>query len=388
MSALRAGAVGLSFVVLAFAAGEAAGQTAPAAALDVAISRLGDFDYGVRMEAARTVRRAKPEEAGPALEAAVRGHRDEYVRFRAMVILSGMAEARMGPISRAMIGERNDRLRTVAYQWFEHHPDREILPTLVAALPKETSEFVRPALTRAIAAHDDPRAGAALTPLVMRGDDLFRGALIEALGDYRATYAVAPLIDVARLDGPLQDDAITALGKIGDVRARVPLSQIQPKVDPEIQPTLSAAFCLLGTGCDAAEDYLKKTLAFAAASNDAPLLRGVAHALGVLASQERPWALTALFDAGAAASGDAVRAPVALALGAVSLRQPNLVIDAVAGRKDLAAAVDLLQDAFDMLSEDFEEEQFCGAVLRAYWDAAPGSARRDATQRLIDKLEF
>ena len=32
-------------------------------------------------------------------------------------------------------------------------------------------------------------------------------------------------------------------------------------------------------------------------------------------------------------------------------------------------AITLLQDAFDMLAEDFEEEQFYVAVRRAYWDA-------------------
>ena len=61
----------------------------------------------------------------------------------------------------------NDRLRTVAYSFFEHHPDRALVGDLLAALDKEQGEFVRPALVRALAAHgavyDDPRisAGAA-----------------------------------------------------------------------------------------------------------------------------------------------------------------------------------------------------------------------------------
>ena len=46
---------------------------------------------------------------------------------------------------------------------------------------------MRPSLTRALAAQSkDPRARAVLAPLVLRGDDFFRSAVIEALGDYTA----------------------------------------------------------------------------------------------------------------------------------------------------------------------------------------------------------
>ena len=39
---------------------------------------------------------------------------------------------------------------------------------------------------------------------VGRGQDFFRSAVIEALGDYRAAYAVEPLMAIAQLAGPLQ----------------------------------------------------------------------------------------------------------------------------------------------------------------------------------------
>ncbi len=61
------------------------------------------------------------------------------------------------------------------------------------------------------------------------------------------------------------------------------------------------------------------------------------------------------------------------------------VLDARAERD---GAIDLLRDAFDMLEEDFEEEQFYVAVRRAYWAAPAGSPRRALAARLIDKLEF
>ena len=76
---------------------------------------------------------------------------------------------------------------------------------------------MRPALTRAIAAHgSEPRARAALVPLVARGDNYFRGAVIEALGDYNGNYALAEITEVAKLDGRCRTTRFTALGKIGD----------------------------------------------------------------------------------------------------------------------------------------------------------------------------
>ena len=58
----------------------------------------------------------------------------------------------------AALADKNDRLRTVAYAYFEHNPDKAIVPRLLDALNSEESEFVRPALTRALAAYgDDPR---------------------------------------------------------------------------------------------------------------------------------------------------------------------------------------------------------------------------------------
>src|SRR6185503_9962390 len=102
----------------------------------------------------------------------------------------------------------NDRLRAVAYNYFAHHPDRGMVAGFLAALDKEQAEFVRPALVRALAAHgDDPRVRATLLREVGRGEDFFRGAVIEALGDFKAAYGFDALVDVAKIEGPLQDDA-------------------------------------------------------------------------------------------------------------------------------------------------------------------------------------
>jgi hypothetical protein len=65
-----------------------------------------------------------------------------------------------------------------------------------------------------------------------------------------------------------------------------------------------------------------------------------------------------------------------------------LILDAIEGRTDIAAAAELLRDAFDQLSEDFEEERFFVTVRTAYWAAAPDSPRRRAAEKLIEVLEF
>ena len=148
---------------------------------------------------------------------------------------------------RGLLADRNDRVREVAYRWFERHPDPALHDTLLAALNTEQAEFVRPALVRALAAHADTAAvQRALIAEAGRGLDFFRSAVIEALGEHRATYAVDAIIPIVSLDGPLQDDAILALGRIGD-RAALPALASLTKVPPEVAPSLQAAQCLLGT---------------------------------------------------------------------------------------------------------------------------------------------
>ena len=360
-----------------------------AADLQAAIDHLGSFDFPVRMEASRTVRRAPADQAVPMLSKSARSHTDEYVRYRALTLLAGFGDAGVSAVMRDVKDDRNDRLRTVVFAWYEHSTDPGVLPSLIEGLQKERSEFVRPALIRAIAAHGtDPRARAALTPLVARGDDYFRGAVIESLGDYDGKYALAEITEVAKNEGPLQDDAITALGKIGDASTVAFLATLQKTAPREVQPTIFAAMCLLGSGCPAAEEYLRKTLTFAAATDGyAALLRGAVHATGLLAGRGQASAMTTLFDIGNTAR-EGAREPIALGVGLIALRRPAVILSAIEARKDRAASIELLRDAFDMLNEDFEEERFYVEVRRAYWAAAAGSTRRQVAEAIIQKLEF
>ena len=382
--------IALAFVLLF--SGQAS-QDAPLAAvsrseLGAAIDQLGSLEFPVRTEASRVVRRTPPAQAVPALIEAAASHRDGYVRFRALVLLTGFNDARAETLMLQLLKDPNDRVRTVAYGWFGEHRNPEALAVMLDALDDEASEFVRPTLTRAVAAYDTPDVTKAMTALVLKGQDFFRSIVIEALGDQRATYAVGPIAGVARLDGPLQDDAVLAIGKIGDKTQLSLLAELQRSAPRENQPAIAAAICLLGVNCAAHERYLAEMLTFAIENPDyQPMLRGAANGLSALAVAGRPSALETLVDAGLP-SRDPARAAIALAIGTVALRNASALLDWTAGRDDAQAVAELLRESFDMLEEDLEEERFYVTVRRRYWQAPDGSALRRAAETLIRVLEF
>ena len=132
-----------------------------AAVLQAAIDKLGKLDYQTRVEASATLRRAPAAAVVPMLVEAARRHADGYVRFRALVLLSGFNDPKTRPVFLDALADENDRLREVAYAYVEDHPDPALAPKLLQALDREQAEFVRPALIRAIAAHGaDPKVQA------------------------------------------------------------------------------------------------------------------------------------------------------------------------------------------------------------------------------------
>ena len=354
-----------------------------------AIDRLGTLEFPVRMEAARTIRRASAAIAVPALTDAAAKHQDGYVRFRALVLLSGFNDPRTRELMGRMLEEKNDRLRAVAYAFFEHNTDTAALPRLLDALAREESEFVRPALTRAVAAYgSDPRARDTIVGLIGRGQDFFRSAVIEAVGDYKGAYAFDALSAVAKLEGPLQDDAVLALGKIGDKRALATFAALQRSARRDLQPSVAAAICLIGVNCASHEGYLAETLKFSMANAGfQELLRAAAGGLAALAVGGNEGAMRTLLEAGGP-SRDPARAAIALALGTVALRNTPLTLKVLEREKDRDAPLVLLREAFDMLEEDFIEERFFVTVRRSFWQAAAGSTARSAAEALIRKLEF
>ena len=392
------------FAVGLAAAGDALAQAAPpptnaapergpqalsSEAIQAAIDSLGNLDFSIRMNASRTLRRAPAAAVVPALIRAVESHKDQFARFRALVLLTAFNDGRTAEVVREIVSNPNDRLRTVAYMYYERHPAAAIVPMLLKALEREESEFVRPALIRALAAQaNDPRVRETLLVEVGRGQDYFRSAVIEALGDYRATYALEPLMTIARLVGPLQADAVIALGKLKDQRAMEALASLQRSAPRDSQPTIAAAICLLGTNCEAHVGYLIETLRFAEKSPGfQELLRNTVAGLVALANSGNTQALTALFEVGTTAV-DPPRAPMALGIGTVAIRNTPLMLSFLEKYKDADAAISLIAEGFDMLEEDYAEESFFAAVRRGYWQAPEGSATRSVGQALIDKLEF
>jgi len=144
-------------------------------------------------------------------------HADGYVRFRALTLLTGYNDPRTLDAMTAAMVSPNDRLREVAYGYFEMNPNPALAPKMLAALDKEEGEFVRPALIRALAAiPQNLKIIDALMRDAMRGVDFFRSTVIEAIGDYKVSLAMPRLVEIAKIEGPLQD----ALA--GHVTARLP----------------------------------------------------------------------------------------------------------------------------------------------------------------------
>jgi len=378
-----------SFVIAPASAQERGPVPASPEQIRAAIGKLADLDYATRMGAGRTIRRAPAAQVVPALLQAVNEHADGFVRFRSLILLTGYSDPRIEDVMENALVSPNDRIREVGYAYFELHPKPALAARMLAALDKEEGEFVRPALVRALAALPrDQKITDALVRDAGRGLDYFRSTVIEAIGDYKIAGAIPKLTEIAKIDGPLQDDAATALGKIGDKTALNTLAQLQQSAPKETQPAIAASICLMGTNCLAHIGYLEKTLNFADTyPGYQDLVRGASAGLGHIARQGNEEALRILFDVGIP-SQDPLRAPVTLAIGLVALRNTPLLLKTLQARPDRDAAIGLVAEAFDMLEEDLEEERFFVAIRKEYWAAADGSPMRKLCEQLINKLDF
>jgi hypothetical protein len=359
---------------------------AGAADLKTHVGNLASIDYPTRMNAARMVRRADAAVAVAALREAVAGHSDEFVRYRAFILLSSFNDRATGELVRTLLRDRNDRLRESAYKWLELHPDPSMTSTLLAALQTEQAEFVRPALVGAIAAlGDNPQVQRALVPEVTRGVDFFRGAAIDSLGRHKASYAADAIAGVAALEGPLQDDAVLALGRIGGPRARTALAAFKT-APASLIPTILAAQCLMGQPCEAVIKGLVEGVTAAGAS--AATVRASVTALSALVANGNEAATAALVALGGQGAG--ARDQAALGMAAAAVRNPEYVIAWLEASADplRAAAVALLKQGFEDLEEDFGEEQFFATARAFYWKSPDGSSGRNLAAALIQQLEF
>lgn len=356
--------------------------------LSTQIGNLSSLDYATRTKAAQAIRRLPAAEAVPALVDAVKKHPDEFVRYRAFIVLSSFNDRGTADLVRGLVRDANDRLREVAFKWLEAHPDPGMVPTLLSSLQSEQAEFVRPAVVSALAAlGDDARVQKALLGEIGRGLDFFRGAVIEALGRRRAAYALDGIAPVAKLQGPLQDDAVISLGRIGGPRALVTLTALSAdSPSPALALTLRASRCMAGEQCDAAIEAI--TAAVAAPTVSAAVLRAGMAGLTAIATTGNQPATTALVTL--ASRGGVVRDQAAIGLGTVAVMDPDFTIAWLdrTSQQTREIAIALLKDGFDDLEEDFGEEQFYAAARATYWKAADGSDTRALSSLLIQRLEF
>lgn len=364
-----------------------AGQ-APATDLQTNIARLSSLDYATRMNAARAIRRLPAAEAVPGLVQAVQKHSDEFVRYRAFILLSSFNDRGTGDLVRGLLRDANDRLREVAYKWLEATPDPATAPALLSSLQTEEAEFVRPAMVSALAAlGDDMRVQRALLGEIGRGLDFFRAAVIDALGRRRAGYALDGIAAVAKTPGPLQDDAVIALGRIGGPRALAVLKPLAAESPSQaLALTLHAAQCLAGEACEAAIKTIVE--AVTAPSVSAAVIRAGFSGLTAIAAGANQAATGALMIV--AERGGVLRDQSAIGIGTVAVMNPDFILGWLDRMPQASreAAITLLKDGFDDLEEDFGEEQFFAATRAVYWKAADGSATRSLSSLLIQRLEF
>jgi HEAT repeat protein len=228
----------------------------------------------------------------------------------------------------------------------------------------------------------------ALTGLVLKGQDFFRSAVIEAIGDYKGAYALPTLIQVAKLDGPLQDDAVLSIGKIGDKKSVETLAALQRSAPKNVQPTIAAAICLLGINCSSHQSYLEESLKFSMETDGyRDLLHASTRGLAALGIAGNADAVSQLIEYGGP-SRDPGRAAIALALGAVALRNTPLFLKVLQAEADPKPGILLLGESFDMLEEDLEEERFYATVRRGYWAAPENAPARRIAEALIQTLDF
>ncbi len=237
---------------------------------------------------------------------------------------------------------------------------------------------MRPALTRALAAHGVKTAAVreTMTGLVMKGQDIFRAAVIEALGDYRGAYALAAdhrgrqarrsAAGRCRAGDRADRRQARAGGAGGAPAGRARARSSRPSPPPSAWSAATAG----------------RTPATCSKRSSSPSATPVTRSCcAPRRAGSRRWpspvskdAAAALFERGAP-SRDPERAAIALALGTVALRNTPLMLEVLEAQDDLAPAIELLREAFDMLEEDLEEERFFVAVRRAYWAAPAGSPR-------------
>jgi hypothetical protein len=173
-----------------------------------AIDKLADLDYDTRMAAARTIRRAPSAQSRAGAAAGGQRARGRLRSLPGADLLTGYSRSAHSKTHGARCVSPNDRLREVAYAYFEQNPRPPLAPKMLAALDKEEGEFVRPApgagpLRRC---RRSRKVAAVLDSDAAPGLDFF-AAPYRASATTRSPPHIPRLIEIAKSDGPLQDDS-------------------------------------------------------------------------------------------------------------------------------------------------------------------------------------
>ncbi len=176
--------------------------------------------------------------------------------------------------------------------------------------------------------------------------------------------------------------------RLGIGGLRDTLIDLQRNGPPALQPFVAAAFACSAIDCAPKRNTSWTTLKYSGANaGNQELLRGAAAGLGALASRDAP-PRSKRCSMPAFRRDDPMRAPIALAVATVALRNTPLMLTHLGTRQSRAAAIDLMAEGFDMLEEDLDKERFFALVRRTYWEAPDGSPTRALMQTLIGKLDF
>ena len=259
----------------------------------------------------------------------------------------------------------NDRLREVAYAYFEKNPRPALAPKMLAALDKEEGEFVRPALVRALAAvPKDPK----VAEVLIRDADA-RRRLLPQHGDRGARRLqgrrrrARSSTEIAKIDGPLQDDAATALGE--DRRQESARDAggscsdgAKGSAAGNCRGDLPDGHQLLGAHRLSGEDaHLRRHLSWLPGSAARRRRRPRQHrASGQRRGAAHPVRRRHSLAGSGARAGDARDRPGGAAQHAADAEE---LLEA---RPDQDGAIGIVAEAFDMLEEDLEEERFFVAV--------------------------
>lgn len=203
------------------------------AGFDELIALLGDPDQTIA-EAARLVLAGLGDTGRKTLARAL-GDKSLPVasRLRAAKILEPKNDALLSEALQTLLHDADPQLQLTAAVWFAQQKNPLAPPALNTLLTSALVDVRRTALTTMLAYPDPAMAPPALAALPGERDPVARRNLIKLLGVLQAKTASTVLLAIARTpDDPDRNEALYALGAIGDPALADPLLELFQKLPP------------------------------------------------------------------------------------------------------------------------------------------------------------